>query len=652
MTRLLALSVTIGLFAGCGDDNTRCGTGTTNVNGECVADTSTTCGAGTHDVDGMCIPDDVGVSAIGPVTGLTAMVSNGVVTLNWTNPADASFESVLVVRRGSLAVVAAPSGGATYMTGNTLSDGASVVATTMSTSAMDSAAKPGIAFYAVFVRDKAGNWSAPARVSAVLPLAAQTATISIGLAGGPTATVTTQPANFHLSVTPILNGADMAVQVRITSGVERPVFNTKLVVTSTNQGTITDTSGQLAGAPYVWYGRGGMLPGTTRQKSFTITGATGGADPILLNVKIQDDPMLIANQLVQTSVPLSLIDTATYVQDQPSCTESLADTASPTSGACSFTSGVLSADSRFLYVGYRNLPVLATFDTSTFQVVGGVELAPGIGMVGAVAADPTGATLYAVVNTGQHGTYGSMTSFGRRAGEIALVRLDAVTLAETGRLMLRTTPTGNAPAQAKDLAISPNGKFAAIPISGTGSTEVRVVDLTTLTQLTPLDVTAGGASPRAVAFTADSSKLVIGYSGADGGTANDGTITSADTTTWALTQIAPTAAVSNGSVAKIGRAPDGTMWVMRNHDAGLSVFSSTLSTETQYQTLVGSAGNPQAVAFSADGTKAFIANQADELAVFTVATPTRQDLDGTAGDPVSNAPMNRVGGHFALVTPY
>lgn len=652
MTRVVTFGLVLVSLVGCGDDSTTCGTGTTLVDGTCVADTTgTTCGSGTHEMNGECVPDVT--SAIGPVTGLTATVSSGGVMLSWTNPTGPSFDSVLVVRRGSLSVVGAPASGRTYMPGDALSDGSSVVGSTMSTSTTDAAAKPGLAYYAVFARDAAGNWSAPATVNAVLPIPAQTATISISLAGSPTATVTTQPANFQLSATPILSGADLDLQIRITSGVERPVFNTKLIVTSTNQGTVTGT-GTLAGAPYVWFGRGAMFPGTTRQKSLTITGATGGADPILLNVRIQDDPMLIVNQLVQTSTPFSLVDTATYQQDQPSCEESLADTARPAISACSFTSGVLSSNSRLFLAGYRNLPAIAVFDTSTFQVVGGVELAQGLGMVGAVTADPTGATLYAVVNTGQHGTYGSMSSFGRRAGQIDLVRLDAATLAVTGRLMLRTTPTGNAPAQAKDLAISPNGKFAAIPISGTGSTEVRVVDLATLTQLTPLDVTAGGASPRSVAFNADSTKLVIGYSGADSGTANDGTITSADTTTWALTQIAPSAAVADGSVARISRAPDGTMWVLRNRGGGLSVFSSDLSSETQYQVRLGAAGTPQTVAFSADGTKAYVADSTgpNQLAVFTVATPTRQDLDGTPGDPVSNVSLLRVGGHFSVVTPY
>ncbi|MDX2092052.1 MAG: hypothetical protein SFX73_29580 [Kofleriaceae bacterium] len=635
MIRFWALGTVLTILAACGDD----GDGTSG----------STCGAGTHEVEGMCVPDDV--ATIGPVTGLTAAVNNGVVTLSWTNPTEPTLDSVLVVRRGSVAVVAAPAGGATYALGDSLDDGSSVVGTTMANSAMDPGAKPGLAFYAVYARDKAGNWSAPARVRAVLPVPAQTATISISLADGARATVTTQPAHFSLSTTAILDESDVVLQIRITSGVERPVFNTKLLVTATNQGTVAGT-GELAGTPYVWFGRGAMLPGTTRQRSLRINDATGGADPIVLNVKIQDDPMLIANQLVQSSEVLSLVDTSTYAQDEPTCMESLADTASPTSNACSFTSGVLSADGRFLHIGYRNLPVLATFDTSTFQVVGGVELASGVGMVGAVAADPTGATLYAVVNTGQHGTYGGMTYFGRRAGQIDLVRLDAVTLAETGRLTLRTTPTGTTPPQAKDLAISPNGKLAAIPISGEDSTEVRVVDLATLTQLTPLDVSSGAASPRAVAFTADSRKLVIGYSGANGGTVNDGTITSADTTTWALTAIAPTTAVSNGSVARISRAPDGTMWVLRNHGAGLSVFANDLSSETQYQTEDGQSGGPVAVAFSPDGTKAFMPLASDELAVFSVASPTRQDLDSTAGAPVSNAAMSRVGGHFALITPF
>src|SRR5436190_21128265 len=111
MFRLMlhASALAIGIVGmACGDDGgPTCGAGTHRDGTECVPDTTLTCGTGTHELDGSCIPDDPDSTAPGPVTNLAATVASGTVTLSWTNPTDADFESVLVVRRGSLAPTAA-----------------------------------------------------------------------------------------------------------------------------------------------------------------------------------------------------------------------------------------------------------------------------------------------------------------------------------------------------------------------------------------------------------------------------------------------------------------------------------------------------------------------------------------------------------------
>ena len=87
---------------------------------------------------------------------------SGQVTVNWTNPADSDFHSVVVLRRATSAVLDVPGEGTTYSVGNTIGTAtvACVVASPTAT-CVDSGLSNGTAYhYKVFSRDNFANYAA------------------------------------------------------------------------------------------------------------------------------------------------------------------------------------------------------------------------------------------------------------------------------------------------------------------------------------------------------------------------------------------------------------------------------------------------------------------------------------------------------------
>jgi hypothetical protein len=97
----------------------------------------------------------------GDVTASTATAGNAQVVLNWTNPTDIDFGSVVVLRRAGSAVADTPAEGATYVVGNVI--GSSTVACVLGTSpttCTDSGLTNGTAYYyEIFAKDNRGNYA-------------------------------------------------------------------------------------------------------------------------------------------------------------------------------------------------------------------------------------------------------------------------------------------------------------------------------------------------------------------------------------------------------------------------------------------------------------------------------------------------------------
>ncbi|MBI4993214.1 MAG: fibronectin type III domain-containing protein, partial [Candidatus Magasanikbacteria bacterium] len=95
------------------------------------------------------------------VTSTSGTAGNTQVSLNWTNPADSDFHSVVVLRRASTAVTDTPTEGITYIVGNTI--GSSIVAcvsASPATNCVDTGLSNGTAYhYKIFSKDTNLNYS-------------------------------------------------------------------------------------------------------------------------------------------------------------------------------------------------------------------------------------------------------------------------------------------------------------------------------------------------------------------------------------------------------------------------------------------------------------------------------------------------------------
>ena len=95
------------------------------------------------------------------VTNASGTAGTGQVTINWTNPVDTDYHSVVVLRRAGSAVADTPVEGDTYSNGNTI--GASTVACVVDTpteTCIDSSLTNGTAYhYKIFSKDTNGNYA-------------------------------------------------------------------------------------------------------------------------------------------------------------------------------------------------------------------------------------------------------------------------------------------------------------------------------------------------------------------------------------------------------------------------------------------------------------------------------------------------------------
>lgn len=96
----------------------------------------------------------------GNVTAASGTAGNTQVVLTWTNPADADFNSTVVLRSTTGAVTDTPVEGTTYTVGNIIGS-STVVSVTSTTTFTDTGLTNGTAYdYKIFTRDSNGNYSA------------------------------------------------------------------------------------------------------------------------------------------------------------------------------------------------------------------------------------------------------------------------------------------------------------------------------------------------------------------------------------------------------------------------------------------------------------------------------------------------------------
>jgi hypothetical protein len=170
----------------------------------------------------------------GPVAGLTAARGNHAVTLAWTNPPDADFAGIVIVRRAGAAPTGAPAAGTGYAAGEALGDGVVVYAAAVG-GATASWTDTGLThgpdyYYAVFARDEAlnysvgsGAWATPGEMGVVFVDHA-----AVGLNNGQSW------GHAFTNLTEALMASGGGVRVWVAEGIYRPGFTNSASFALTN----------------------------------------------------------------------------------------------------------------------------------------------------------------------------------------------------------------------------------------------------------------------------------------------------------------------------------------------------------------------------------------------------------------------------------
>lgn len=401
----------------------------------------------------------VDVSGPAAVGAFTLAMTGSDASLAWTNPVDPDFAGViLAVSSGALA---APVDGTTYEVDGEIASGTRVVFTGSGTSLDEPDLPPGIHRWGVWAYDSLRNYS-PIRVAqANVAIPLQRATVAVDVAALST-TIPVPTSTLVLSAgTPTYVAGTMilSVPLTVTNMASRPVHNPKVVVRSVGGGTFSNAdAGTVEGDAQRYFGSG-LAPGESASRTLTFSGVAATAT-VSLDVDVVDSPFTLFPSW-GCAFSGGAADAATGALAGP-LEHSVASEG--TNGNCSsWMSAVLSADGRFLFAGARQAPRIDRIDLVTLAPVGGVSLsfAEAKASIGAVALDHSGRTLYAILHDGNCANPRSSNAV--RDVAAYLVRLDAATLAETGRLRL-AVPFDDG-VRARRMALSPDGTTLAIPSS-------------------------------------------------------------------------------------------------------------------------------------------------------------------------------------------
>lgn len=410
-----------------------------------------------------------------PVDNLDTAVS-GDVTVTWDNPTDPDFAGVVVLRTGGAPVDVAPVPGKLYVVGEKIGSG--VVAYSGPEESFAETLAAGFNYYQAWAHDAVGNYSSSAIAQTFVNIAAQFATIEIAdPTGNPMVSIVDAPANHVLVGEADAQGnGQVLLSLEWLNGANRMLFNPKLVLQVMNEGNGANADGSL-GDPYWRYNAtfAGLPANESHTRDLLLTGVSGNADPLVLEVRLRDDPMLaFSDNSNSNGTAMMLADAGTN-----SPVGEIACQGTGANGRCKMESAAFSRDGRFLFLGQRAGGNVEVYEMATGQLVQELNLNGTAGSVTDIEISPDGTTMFAVAMGRCHRTTGNRNN---ASLGIRLFSFDAASLQATGDVQLTTSTN----ARTGGIAVSPNGEWVAVPHDGNGNV-VAFVDTNTL-QVTNVNV--------------------------------------------------------------------------------------------------------------------------------------------------------------------
>jgi len=432
---------------------------------------------------------------------LTLGADNASRTVTWGMPPDPRPGGMLVARvEGKLSTH--PISGQTYNVGDTLAGGVTVVAiakpdpTGMFSETL--AADPGLVRYVAWAFDDLDNYGPPAGDYALVPMPAQTATLTINQATG-AVTVTSAPATLNIIANASLTTGTLTLNLSLKNTTTRPLFAPKIELL--NSETLpagiawADSDGMLDAVKYRAYGAS-LNAGQSNTEAWTFTGLTTGT--LTLQLRFRDDPVLTTSASYQGP---SIVDSATGIE----LTEMPAGT--PGKESDNRTTIYAFTPEGNLVVGQREACQIISYNIGSSRELARVDLCMQFGHVPWLVADHSGSVIYAVASNSR-----PKVRYHVAPVDTQLVRLDAATLTEYGpRIELGQGMT-------RQMKLSPDDKTLIIA-TGVTTEGLIVVDTTSFkirTRIKPdFKVQACAFAPdgKSIAALGDSSVAIYDLAG-------------------------------------------------------------------------------------------------------------------------------------------
>ncbi len=236
------------------------------VTGTVTAFTSTNSQSGTDSSSATITIDNLSTAN---VTAASGTVGDDQVSLSWTNPVDADFSGVVVLRATSL-VASAPVEGTTYSVGNTI--GSATVACVTALTSCTSSSLTGTAYhYLIFAKDTNGNYSATGVIPTGSPFTLNTTTLGNGTnPSNSTVAPSTSITDLDAFTFVTAEGSDSITALTVTLATGTYAGISEIRITSSDGSTLYFSAVTDPSSETVNFSGGTPIPATSSSTPFKI----------------------------------------------------------------------------------------------------------------------------------------------------------------------------------------------------------------------------------------------------------------------------------------------------------------------------------------------------------------------------------------------